>query len=192
MANPTQSLIAEVREESHFEGNPASPSIMTPDLSMAILTWITFFLLLGILYKFAWKPILAALDEREAKIRRSLDDAQKAKAELEQIEQARAQRIAQADEQAKAILDRARRAAVEAASIIEYKAKEEAQITLNNATHEINALAQKTKTILKKESVDLAVVLAEKIIQENLDVNKQQKLIDQFLKDFDPGSHEKL
>ena len=64
--------------------------IISPDVSMMLLTWVTFLLLLALLYKTAWKPILDALDAREEKIRRALEDAQKAHEELERVNQTRA------------------------------------------------------------------------------------------------------
>ena len=52
---------------------------LTPDVTMIVLTWATFFTLFFVLYKFAWKPILTALDNREESIRRSVEEVQKIK-----------------------------------------------------------------------------------------------------------------
>jgi len=154
---------------------------------MVILTWVTFFCLLAILYKFAWKPILVALDAREEKIRRALEDARKAKEELEKIETTKTALIHEADLKAKEIVDRARQAAIEAAKVIDHKAKEEAHILLGNANQEIKAMTDKARMILRKESADVAVSLASKIIQDELDETKHHKLIDRFIKEFDPN-----
>lgn len=163
--------------------------ILTPDLMMVVLTWVTFFLLLGILYKFAWQPILSALDAREERIRRSLDDARKAQEELEQIRLTKDAKISEADRQAQAIVDTARRAAIEGAKNTEHKAREDAKIILTNAQQEIRAQAEKASVALREESVTIAVGLAEKILQEELDAKKHQKLIDRLIKDFYPDEY---
>ena len=58
------------------------PGILSPDITLVILTWISFFALLVILHKFAWKPILAGLKQREDYIRKSLEDADKIKSRI--------------------------------------------------------------------------------------------------------------
>src|SRR3989338_3448004 len=82
------------------------PNIIAPEVQMLILTWVTFFSLLIILYKFAWKPILSALDAREAKIKKALDDARQAEEKLAEVNQTRAAKIAEADNQARDIVER--------------------------------------------------------------------------------------
>ena len=175
----------EVATNTHHE----APGILTPDVEMLILTWVTFFLLLGILYKFAWKPILAALEDREQKIRRLVEDARKAKEEYERIKASANNIISEADHKAKEIVERAQKAAQEAAKVIERRAKDEVQILLNNATQEIERQKEKVKVSLQEESAELAVNLAGKILSEQLDRDKHQKLIDRFIKDFHPEKH---
>jgi len=162
------------------------PGIISPDVGMMVLTWVTFFLLLAVLYKYAWKPILSGLDAREETIRRSLEEAQQARDELAKVHIETQKMIVAADEKAKHIVDRARKAAVEAARVIEHKANEEAQIILKNAEHEIEAMKDKAIVTLRKESVDLAVSLAEKIIDEELDKEKHRTFVDKLIKEFHP------
>ena len=71
--------------------------LLQPDPGLFIWTIITFLVLLTALAKFAWGPLLLALDARQQAIRKALDDAQQAKAELERIAQESAQIIRQAD-----------------------------------------------------------------------------------------------
>ena len=164
-------------QESHHQ-----QSFISPDVTMMLLTWVTFLSLLAILYKFAWKPILQALDDREAAIRKAVDDADKAKAELAKTNATRAQLIAEAENKAKGIITQSRTAAVEAAKIIEQKAREEAQILLENARREIKEETQKAQSILRKESAQIAVSLASKLIDENLSTQKNQEIVNEFIK----------
>ena len=92
-------------------GEDASHSqqgFFAPDVSMVLLTWITFFLLLAVLYKFAWKPILSALKEREESIQESLDSAKHAKEEMAQLKADNEKIIAQAKIERDQLLKEAR------------------------------------------------------------------------------------
>lgn len=157
-------------------------TFLSPDFGMAALTWLTFFLLLAVLYRFAWKPILKALDEREALISKSLEDAAKASAALTDIHQTRLRLISEAEVQAKLIIDEARRAAADVSQMIQHRAKEEAQVILQNASREIREETEKAKIFLREESAHAAVVLAGKLIEENLDNEKNQKLLNELIK----------
>ena len=157
---------------------------LNPDVSMVILTWVTFFILLGILCKFAWRPILLALENREEMIRRAVDDANKAREELARIHQTRDQIITEAEGKAKEIVDESCRAAKEAAKIIAEKAKQETHVLLENARREINSEEERAKAWFARESADLAIAIAGKLMEENLDNEKNRKLVDKLLKEI--------
>lgn len=154
------------------------------DATMMLLTWITFFTILALLYKFAWKPILTALESREKRIEKSVEDAEKIRIEMEQLAENCQRKLAQAEEKAKEIVDESRKAGIEAAKHIQAKAKDEAQIILENARREINEEVEKAQARLREESADIAVQLAGKIIDENLNVEKNRKLINQYIKEL--------
>ncbi len=158
-----------------------APNPMSLDATMMILTWITFLVVAAVLYRVAWKPILAGLDKREATIRKALEDAAKAQQELERINQQRQQQIDEADAKAKAIVQQARQAAVEAANAIEGKAREESQILLANAQRELKTAHAKALAELRRESADLAIDLSRKIIGESLDEKKSRELVDRLI-----------
>jgi F-type H+-transporting ATPase subunit b len=146
------------------------------------LTWLTFGLMALVLYKVAWKPILAGLAKRESDIRKALEEAQKTRDEYALIEQKRQQAIAEADAKAKEIVDAARQAAVDAAAVIEAKAREESQILLANAQREIKTAQEKAVDSLRRESADLAIGLSRKIIGANLDDARSRELVDRILR----------
>ena len=161
-----------------------SPSPFTVDTQMIFLTWVTFILLLIILYKFAWKPLLMVLDNREKMIRQAVEDADKVKLEWQQIAQKQEQLIKEAENKAKDIIQQSRQAALEAAKIINDKAKEESKILIENAVREIKEESETAKAALKKTSAEVAVALAGKLINENLNDEKNRKLVDQLIKNF--------
>ena len=82
--------------------------LVQPDPGLFLWSIITFLVLLGLLAKFAWKPLLQALESRQQAIRKSLDDAQQAKVELEKLQQESARMTAQARAEADAIISRSR------------------------------------------------------------------------------------
>jgi F-type H+-transporting ATPase subunit b len=159
--------------DAHGGGHDAG----SPAFIMPILVWVTFGLLLAVLYKFAWKPILEALDQRESDIRRAVDDADELKRELAAIEDRRTAAIEQADATAKEIVSTARRAATDAGTLIEDKARDEAKILLENANREIGAARDKAAASLRQESAETAIALAGKILEENLDDEKNRALV---------------
>lgn len=167
-------------------GSPAAPhetsNPMTVDVSMMILTWITFLVVAVILHKVAWKPILTGLERREATIRKALEDAAKAREELERVNARRQQIMDEADAKARDIVDMARQAAVEVASAIESRAREESHILLSNAQRDIQNAHDKAVANLRRESAALAIDLSRKIIGENLDEQKSRALVDRLIK----------
>jgi len=160
------------------------PGILTPDVTLVILTWISFFSLLVILHKFAWKPILAGLKQREDYIRKSLDDADKINKQLAEFELAKVKVLDEAKDKANTIIDQSRKIGNELASQIEQRAKQNAEEIINSAHQEIEGERERVRNALRKESVQTAVSLAEKILKENLDAEKNKNLINQALKDI--------
>ena len=157
---------------------------MSPEVSVVLLTWTAFILLLVILRKYAWQPILAALDAREAAIRKSVEDADRAKEELNKINATRAQMIAEAEHKSREMIEASRKAAVETAKSIEHKARTEAQIMLENALREIKTETEKAQAALREESAQIIVQLSGKLIQQNLDSKKNRELVDKMIKEI--------
>jgi len=160
------------------------PGFLTPDFSLLLLTWCTFFILLIILYKVAWKPILAGLEAREEAIRKSIENADRLNEELAKLKVKTDQAIAQAETEAKKIISESRKAAQEAARVIENKAKEQTQIILENVQRDIKEEMEKARVVLIEESARIAVHLAEKLIAENLDDEKNKKLINRLIREL--------
>lgn len=183
MSEQETSAQVEVPAGAGHEGHE-QPSVLSVSPQLMGLTWITFGLMLFVLYKKAWKPILAGLDKREADLRKAVDDAARIRDELAAMDEKRRAIIAQADGQAKQIVDAARQAATDAATVIENKAREEAQILVENAQREIRAAHEKAVTSLRRESADLAIDLARRVIRDNLDEARSRKLTDQLIQNI--------
>ena len=180
-SEPTHGLTAttQVPADAHAEVNP-----MEISGQMVVWTWVVFAIMLFVLYKVAWKPILARLDEREKDIQDSIDHANQLREELAGIEAVRTKTIAEADEKAKAILDAARKGAQEQARIIETKAREEAQIMVENAKREIDNSRAKAEDALRTESAAWARELAGRLLDANLDDEKNRALTDKLIQEL--------
>lgn len=169
---------------THAAGMDAAPKpdLMSPDFLLAILTWVSFLSLLIILQKFAWKPILAGLQAREDYIRKSLSDADKAKADLAQVESTKVSILNEAKAEAAQIVDDARKTARTLAHDIEAKARQNAQDIIQNAGTQIDGERQRVREALQKESVNVAIALAGKILKENTDTDKNRRLVEEEIK----------
>jgi F-type H+-transporting ATPase subunit b len=178
----TPEAVVEVPAGAEAHGAHGEPNVMGVAPKMMGLTWITFLLLVAVLYKVAWKPILAALEHREEHLRKAVENAEQIRKELASIDDKRKAIISEADGRAREIVDAARAAASEAAATIENKAREESQILLENAQREIRAEQEKALAALRKESADLAIGLSRKIIGESLDENRGREIVDRIIK----------
>jgi F-type H+-transporting ATPase subunit b len=165
-------------------GGQEQGGILSPDNTLLSLTWLTFFALLFILHKFAWKPILAGLKQREDYIRKSLEDADKVKVQLDEVEASKGKILDDAKLRANAIIEQSRKMANELAGQIEKRAKQNAEGIISSARQEIEGERERVRNALKKESAQTAVSLAEKILKENLDTEKNRNLINQAMKDM--------
>ena len=153
-------------------------NLLAPDLTMLILTWVTFFALLVILKKFAWKPIVDGLQKREDYIRKSLEEADTIKTQLAQAEEIKAKILEDAKTQASQIIQDSRQAAAVVATEVESNAKRHANDIVSSAKAQIEGERQRVSAQLKRDAVDTAIKLAEKVLEENLDAEKNRRLIE--------------
>src|SRR4029077_10825210 len=156
--------------------------LVQPDPGLFIWTIVTFLVLLALLAKFAWRPLLHALDERQQSIRKSLDDAQQAKQDLERLNAESAQIIARARQDADAIITQSRSGGDRRREEIRQKARGEADLIVKNAERQIQLETSRALEQIRHEAVDLSVMIASKIIQRNLTKEDNERLIDDALK----------
>lgn len=166
------------------EGAHAKPDILAPDVAMLILTWATFFTLLAVLQKFAWKPILAALQNREDAIRTSLEQADKIKTAFDDIQQSKDDVLAKAHRSAQDIVEQSRKRAQDLARSIEERAKAHAQEIVEAAHLQVEGEKERAIAAVRRDSAQVAVGLAGKIMGENMDNEKNQKIAERYIKEI--------
>jgi F-type H+-transporting ATPase subunit b len=163
--------------------------LVQPDPGLFIWTIVTFLVLLALLARFAWRPLLEALEKRQESIRKSLDDARKAKEELERLQQESAQIIREARVEADAIIVRSRADAERLREEMRQKAREESEGIVRNAERQIQLETTRALQQIRHEAVDLSVMIASKIIQRNLSKEDNERLIDEALKQVESHQH---
>jgi F-type H+-transporting ATPase subunit b len=163
--------------------------LVQPDPGLFIWTIVTFLVLLTLLAKFAWRPLLQALDTRQESIRKSLDDARLAKVELERLHQESAQIIRQARVEADGIITRSRGDADRLREEMKQKARAEADGIVKSAERQIQLETTRALQQIRTEAVDLSVMIASKIIQRNLSKEDNERLIDEALRQVQARSH---
>lgn len=156
--------------------------LVQPDPGLFIWTILTFLVLVALLAKFAWKPLLTALDTRQLTIQKALDDAAKAKVELERVSQESAQIIRQARVEADQIISMSRGDAERLREEMRQKARAEADGIVKNAERQIQLETARALQQIRHEAADLSVAIASKLIQRNLSKEDNEKLIDQALR----------
>jgi F-type H+-transporting ATPase subunit b len=163
--------------------------LVQPDPGLFIWTIITFLVLLGLLAKFAWRPLLEALDSRQNAIRKSLDDAQQAKVELDRLHQESAQIVSKARAEADAIITRSRGDADRLREEMKQKAKADAEAIVKSAERQIQLETARAVQQIRHEAVDLSVMIASKIIQRNLSKEDNLRLIEDALQQVETPRH---
>jgi len=159
--------------------------LVQPDPGLFIWTILTFLVLLGLLAKFAWRPLLKALDERQETIRKSLDDADEATRELARLQQESARIIAEAHAEAQSIVAKSRAAAETVREDLKQKAKEEAGTLVRGAQRQIQLETARAIQQIRHEVVDLSLTVASKLIKKNLTQEDNDALIQDSLSQID-------
>ena len=152
------------------------------DPGLFVWTIITFMVLFFVLAKFAWKPLIKMLQEREEMIRDSLDDAEKAKAELEHLNEESEAIMTKARAEAQTILANGKAAAEKVKEDTIAKAKEQAIKIIKKTEKQIQIEKDKAIADIKQEVVNLSLSVAKKLINKNLNDADNKSLIEETLK----------
>ena len=156
------------------------------DLNLGLSVWTTlvFLTLLGILWKFAWGPILGAVQAREDGIQETLDQAANERAEAAKLLAEHRQQMADARRQAQQMIAEGKEAGDRVRQDIEEKARTEGDTLIERARESIEREKDVALDELRKESVDLALAAAAKLVQGSLDEKKDRELVMGFIEEL--------
>lgn len=170
-----------VRAQGGADGGGGLYDINT---GLSFWTLVVFGILVFLLGKYAWGPILGAVEAREQGIQAALDEAAARNQEAARLLAEHKEQIAGARRQASDLIAEGRAAGEEVRAEIEVKAREEAQAIIDRARAEIERERDAAIQALRKESVDLALAAASKLLQENLDQEKDRRLVERYISEM--------
>lgn len=158
--------------------------LVTPGFGLIFWTTITFLILVFLLGKFAWKPILKTVNERDQKIEESLKAAEAAREQMKDLQSDHEKLVREAKAERDNILKEAKETRDKVIAEAQNTAKAEAAAILAKANEDIKREQEQAFKELKKEVVDIAIQAATVILKSELkDSGKQQELVDSYLKD---------
>jgi F-type H+-transporting ATPase subunit b len=158
--------------------------LVQPDPGLYIWTIVTFLLLVSLLARFAWRPLLDALERRQDSIRKSLDDVRKAKQELERLNAESARILADARAEADGIISRTRSDAARVGEELKQKARTDSEHIVRNAERQIELETARALEKIRHEAIDISVAIASKLLRRNLSKEDNERLIDETFKEI--------
>jgi F-type H+-transporting ATPase subunit b len=158
--------------------------LVQPDPGLYIWTIVTFLVLVGLLARFAWRPLLDALEARQETIRKSLDDARQAKEELQRLRVESARILAEARAEAANIMSTTRSDAARFADEMKQKARADAAAVVKNAQREIDGQTARAVQSIRREAIDLSVAIAGKILRRDISKADNERLVDETIREI--------
>jgi F-type H+-transporting ATPase subunit b len=156
------------------------------EFSIGLFFWqtIIFVILIFLLRKFAWSPILKAVNDREQGIKDALDSAEAAKKEMQSLQADNEKIMKEARAERDSLLKEARGLKNSMISQAKDEAKSEAQKIIESANEAILNEKNAAVSDIKKQVASLSIEIAEKLLKEKLsDDNKQMKIVEDLIKD---------
>lgn len=165
----------------HEEGTPTLIKAPKEAMITALTTIIVFVLLIVVLGKFAWGPIVKGLEAREQKIRTDIEEAEKARRTAEETLKQYNDKLAQIQSQVQATLAQATQQAERIAANIKEQAGKDAEETKSRAVKDIESARDQAIQEVYTQAADLATNVAGKILRRNLNSQDQQDLVNESL-----------
>jgi F-type H+-transporting ATPase subunit b len=160
-------------------------SILSVNPGLIFWTIVSFLLLLFLLGKMAWGPIVAALDRREKAIRDAVLAADNARTEAKRVIEENKQLLAKAADEANATREKAIRDAEARANAIFSEAQSKADAQIERARREIGLEEERAVAAVRKQAVDLSIEAASRLLGRTLNTDDNRRLVEQFLKEIE-------
>lgn len=153
------------------------------DLPTFVAQLVSFVILLGVLVYFGYKPIRKMLDERSNRIREGMEQAESIKTEYERAQVAVQEQVNESRQEGQAIIAQAEKLGDRLREEARDEARREAQAITERARVELQRERDRLVDELRGEFVDIAILAAERVIDETLDKEKHRRLIEEALKE---------
>lgn len=159
-------------------------SLLSVNTGLIFWTVVTFFLLLFILRKLAWKPILSAVENREKRIQETLDRAEKMQQEADEKLASYQKMLDDAKKETQEILNKGRKTAETVREEILSKSNEEAKRLLEKAKKDISLEREKALADIRNLAVDLSLSAASRLVERSFTEDDQKKIVENYLKEI--------
>lgn len=163
------------QEAEHAEGGGSA--LFDINVGLSLWTVVVFLALLWVLRRFAWGPILGAVEAREERIQGALDESARQREEAAALLEEHKQQLADARRQAQEIVAEGKAAGDKVRREIEARAREEGQALLERARRDIHREKEEALGEIRKASVDLALAAAGRLMEEKLDGKADRELV---------------
>jgi F-type H+-transporting ATPase subunit b len=165
----------------------AAGSLTTINPGLTLWAAITFLVLLGVLYKFAWGPIVKMLDDRTRTIHEAIDAAKKERAEAERMLAEQKESLARATREAAELAKRNQQEVEALRQELTARARKEADELVASARKQIVEEKSKAVSELRGMAADLAIDAASRLVKASLDEKAQRALVEDYLKQLPAG-----
>ena len=152
------------------------------DPGLIIWTWLTFFIVLAILARKAWGPMITALEKRENRIRDSLSEADRVRRESDELTAKMEDELKKSRVAAKQIMARAREAGERVRLELEDAARGKAAEFMARAKDQLEAERERTLREIRSNVVDLSISMAGKVMERNLSTEDNRRLVEESLR----------
>jgi F-type H+-transporting ATPase subunit b len=163
---------------------PLAQSLIRPTFGLIFWKGLAFLIFAYLLYRYAWGPITDALEEREERIDASMTKAERALAEAKEIHAENEKSRRESEQKAREVLREAREEAETLREEEKTETRQDIQQMQEQARAEIEREKESALSELRSEVADLAIQAAGKILDENLNDQRQRRLVDDFIDDL--------
>ncbi len=160
-------------------------NLLRPDVGLMFWTVVTFLVMVVILKKIAWGPLLGAIEEREEKIRVELEAAAKNRQEMEALKNNYAQQWAELEAKAKEFLSDAQQKGNLAKESLLKEAEEQARKLTDKTRQQLEIEKERLVKELQTEVTSLSLLIAEKLMQKSVDKQVQDNMVQEFIAGLD-------
>ena len=188
-ATPGNAPAAATEKTEHARADADNP--MKAEPTLAIWSLVVFVLLLAVLTKFAWKPLIHALHEREKHLEHVLHETERARNESESLLSEHKNQMAQAADSVRSLLDQARHDARTSAEQIVKQAQTEAESAKQRAQRDIGAARDQALAEIWQKTADMAVSVAGRVLSKELSETDHRRLLDAAISELPaaPGTN---
>ena len=160
-------------------------NLLKPDVGLMFWTIVTFLIMVLILKRLAWKPLIKVIDERELKIKQEMESAQKNREEMEKLKNEYEKQMSEIESRARALLAEAEQKGNKAREQILQDAESEARKLAEKTREQLEFEKEKLIQELRNEAGQITILATERLLKQTVDKKVQEKFLQDFIKSLE-------